>query len=162
MTFFCNLNIFCYHVCMFTEMRASEALFQTRYDHYYSTICTSSHSLGQFGDHILKFLVTISLYNLTVLSNDSALKLPTALLFTLLSEQPDMQNCRTMAALPLGILKHMEKDGVLVVLHQLRPRCMDGRYLPHRVPLCGAVGGEERCGPQRTAPTHGRRCVRRK
>jgi len=53
-----------------------------------------------------------------------------------------------MAALPLGILKHMEKDGVLVVLHQLRPRCMDGRYLPHRVPPCGAVGGEERCGPQ--------------
>ena len=37
-----------------------------------------------------------------------------------------MQNCRTMAALLLGILKHMEKDGALVVLHQLRPRCMEG------------------------------------
>ena len=31
-----------------------------------------------------------------------------------------------MAALLLGILKHMEKDGALVVLHQLRPRCMEG------------------------------------
>ena len=76
-------------------MRASEALFQTRHDHYYGIICTSSHSLGQFGDHILKFLVTISLYNLTVLSNDSALKLPTALLFTLLSEQLNNLICRT-------------------------------------------------------------------
>ena len=31
-----------------------------------------------------------------------------------------------MAALLLGILKHMEKDGALVVLHQLWPRCMEG------------------------------------
>ena len=39
-----------------------------------------------------------------------------------------------MNVLPLGILKHMEKDGALVVVHQLRPRCIEGHYLLHRVP----------------------------
>jgi hypothetical protein len=81
MTVFCNMYI------MSTKMRALEALFETR---HYATICTSSHSLGQFSDHILIFLVTIALYNLTILSNNSVtilsnnsvLQLKTALLFT--------------------------------------------------------------------------------
>ena len=67
-----------------------------------------------------------------------------------------------MNALPLGILKHMEKDGALVVVHQLRPHCMERHHLLHRVSPREAVGGEEWRRPERTALGHGRRCGQRK
>jgi hypothetical protein len=57
---------------MFTEMRLSQTLLQTWHDHF-ATIYTSSHSFLQFSGHNLKCSLTVSLYNLTIPSNHSAM-----------------------------------------------------------------------------------------
>jgi hypothetical protein len=57
---------------MFTEMRVSQTLLQTWHDHF-ATIYTSSHSFLQFSGHNLKCSLTVSLYNLTIPSNHSAM-----------------------------------------------------------------------------------------